>query len=70
MSPAIMLALHRMGLMYMAIEYRFTPDRHHRRMRRQVQESRAMKRCFAMRLIEEVPITQGYEYEHVRRLME
>ncbi len=70
----LQLALHRMGLMYAAREYRYTLqditdfcfDAYYR------QGENALHRCLAERLILKVPIVSEYHYDYddVRRFME
>ncbi len=71
MSPYLMLALHRMDMMFIARDYQYTlTDITDECVDRNMGDTRAMMKCLAMRLITEVPAFQGYSYEHVRGLME
>ena len=70
MSPLLMLALHRMGLMHEAKQYRFTLADITDECVAWYSELRALKQCLALGLIAEVPITSGYDYDYVRSLME
>ena len=69
-SPVIKLALHHMGIMHMALEYRYTLNDITNECLDDHREERAYKKCFAERLITEVPIATGYQYEFVRGLMD
>ena len=69
-SPTIMLALHHMGIMHMALGYRHTLNDITNECLDAYSQERAYKKCFAERLITEVPIAVGYQYEFVRGLMD
>ena len=72
MAPEIELALHRLDLMYAAREYRFTLtditdecfDRYYG------DSPSALRKCYATRLISDIPFLDGYQYDYVRSLME
>ena len=72
MAPDIKLALHRLDLMYAVREYRFTLeditdecfDAYYG------ESSGALRKCYATRLISDIPFMEGYQYDHVRSLME
>ena len=61
-SPAMLLALHRLGLVQAAREYRFTLE--------DITDDCMTSRCYAERMIRDIPILEGYQYDYVRSLME